>query len=192
MNWKPYFSSAWTKMTFFQFILKSREQPEALRCKVCVVCCSVCFVAFNMYDIHQDNNLMSPESWLLETMEGFKYMWFRWTVYIEAFLEYVGKIYCRTNVDSQGHSFSIAAFIGCRTKATQQKRTEEAVCLGQFNTQHSDIKSDGKVHVKDLYIFTSVRKSKSLYEKGLKFTFHLKLRMTMNASLRICLCSYNK
>lgn len=66
-----------------------------------------------MYDIHQDNNLLTPESWLLETMKGFKYMWLCGTLYIEALLEHAGKIYCHTNVDSQGQAFSIAALIGC-------------------------------------------------------------------------------
>lgn len=78
-----------------------------------------------MYDIHQDNNLLSAESWLLETMDGFKYMRLRWTVYIEAFLEHVAKIYCRTNFNSQGQAFSITAFIGCWTKAAQQKEIQK-------------------------------------------------------------------
>lgn len=114
-----------------------------------------------MYDNHQDNNLLSPESWLLETMKGFKYMWLRWTVYIEAFLEHVGKIYCRTNVHSQGQSFSYAAFVGCWTKATQQKRTREAVCLERFNVQHSDIKSDEKSQCK---IFIHLYKCEEIKE----------------------------
>lgn len=76
-----------------------------------------------MYDIHQDNKLLSDESWRLETMEGFRYMWLRWTIYTEAFPDHIGKMYCRTNFDSQGQAFT--AFIGCWTKATQQKEIQK-------------------------------------------------------------------
>lgn len=101
---------------------------------------------------------------------------------------------CRQNLLSHQRRSSRTSFqhhclYRLLNKSNPTKINTEAA-WSDFNVQHSDIKSDGKVHVKDLYIFSSVRKSKSLYEKDLKFTFHLKFRMTLNASLHICLCSY--
>lgn len=75
--------------------------------------------------------------------------------------------------DSLSASLPLSA---AEQKQPNKKELEKLFAWSDFNVQHSDIKSDGKVHVKDLYIFSSVRKSKSLYEKDLKLNLSPEIR----------------